>query len=37
MLILNIILINICLMVLIAWMRFDLENEFEDKGDRFDD
>lgn len=37
MLILNIILINICLMVLIAWMRFDLENESEDKGDRFDD
>ena len=37
MLIISTILINICLMVLIQWMRFDLKRESKDKGDLFDD
>ena len=37
MLIISTILINICLMVLIQWMRFDLKHESKDKGDWLDD
>ena len=37
MLILSTILMNIWLMILIQWMRFDLKHESKDKGDLFDD
>ena len=37
MLLISTILINICLMVLIQWMRFDLKHESKDKGGWFDD
>ena len=37
MLILSTILINIWLMILIHWMRFDLKRESKDEGDWFDD
>ena len=37
MLILSTILMNIWLMMLIQWMRFDLKHESKDKGDWFDD
>lgn len=37
MFILSTILINIWLMMLIQWMRFDLKHESKEKGDWFDD
>ena len=37
MLILSTILINVWLMILIQWMRFDLKSESEDEGGWFDD
>ena len=37
MLILSTILINIWLMMLIQWMRFDLKHESKDEGDWLDD
>ena len=37
MLILSTILINVWLMILIQWMRFDLKHESEDEGGWFDD
>ena len=37
MLILSTILMNIWLMILIQWMRFDLKHESKDKGDWLDD
>ena len=37
MLILSTILINVWLMMLIQWMRFDLKHESKEKGDLFDD
>lgn len=37
MLILSTILMNIWLMILIQWMRFDLKHESKDEGGLFDD